>query len=593
MAKKTSTPAELAYAAWLRVAKEKLETGAAVVRAMQDRLTPADLSTVHSDWASKYGERDWRSSRYAQWEKGRASVPTQPAIRAALIATITETVAQPPVEGKGFGTFAQLVDALQDERRRKIATAGTDDAAQEKKSQTRTYLVVAAAAARDLNGLGLGLGSWAYDNELPPYIPRSSDTLLIGQVHGRPVGLTVVVRPPKSGKSRSVHHLLQQHHPDARVWWANPGPGVLMGLIERIRATPADEKPEIIVLDDAQLCGVNPGDGLTAARLTALAGKTHLIVIIHDKDLAQWTRQTTDRTTDPGMPLAIIGATPDLVALLTQNKITYEPTLDATELIVAAEVYDKAHASLDQLDLTRMAEAFASVTQLTEKATAALTTGGLHAAIVNAAIDATIAFPAGITLDLLDRLTQAHYRLEEPNKPWKSNHLDTALDWATTGIAPRSPHAILTRTAATAPDADTYRLLDVLTSTLRSAKRDLTYLTHITLPVTAISNIAYWYYENQNRTASRQWWMVAAKQNQPDALFNLGVLAEEGGDRDAARTWYLKAAALDHPDALANLGVLAGQDGDRDAARTCRTHCPPLGCWPRRMVTGMRRALGI
>ena len=568
MAEKQLTPVEVAYAAWLRVAKEKLGTSAAVVRAMQDRLTPADLSTVHSGWASKYGKGDWRSSRYAQWEKGRTSVPTQPAIRAALIATITETVTQPPVEGKGFGTFAQLVDALEDEKRRKIATAATDDAAQEKKSQTRNYLVVEAGAARELNGLELGLGSWAYDNQLPPYVSRSSDTLLIGQANDCLAGLTVVVGPPKSGKSRSVHHLLQQHHPDAQVWWANPGPGVLMGLTERIRATPADKKPEIIVLDDAQLCGVNPGDGLTTARLTALAGKTHLIVIIHDKDLAEWTRQTTDRATDTNISLTTIGATPELVTLLTNNSIIYEPTLDATELTVAAEVYDKAHASLDQLDLTRMAEAFASVTQLTEKANAALTTGGLHAAIVNAAIDATIAFPAGITLDLLDRLTQAHYQLEEPNKPWKSNHLDTALDWATTGIAPRSPHAILTRTAATAPDADTYRLLDVLTPTLRSAERDLTYLTHITLPVTAISDIAYWYYENQNRTASRQWWMVAAKQDQPDALFNLGVLAGEDGDRDEARTWYLKAATFNHPGALFNLGVWAEEDSDRDEART-------------------------
>ena len=340
-----------------------------------------------------------------------------------------------------------------------------------------------------------------------------------------------------------------------------------MGLIERIRATPAEEKPEIIVLDDAQLCGVNPSDGLTTARLAALAGKTHLIVIIHDKDLAEWTRQTTDRTTDPDIPLATIGATPDLVALLTQNKFIYKPTLDTSELTVAAEVYDKAHASLDQLDLTRMAEVFASVTQLTEKATAALTTGGLHAAIVNAAIDATIAFPAGITLDWLDRLTHAHFRLEEPNKPWKSSYLDTAVDWATTGIAPRSPHAILTRIAANTPDADIYRLLDVLTPTLRSAERSLTHLLHIALPVTAISDIAYWYYKNQNRIASRQWWMVAAKQDHQGALFSLGALAGEDGDRGEARSWFLKAAALNHLGALFGLGMLAEQDGDRGEAR--------------------------
>ena len=151
MAKKTSTPAEFAYMAWLGGAREILGSGAAVVRDMQDRLTPADLSTLPSRWASKYSAATWQSTYYALWGKGRKSIPTQPAIRAALIATIIETVFQPPVEARGFGTFAQLVDALEDERRRKIATAGTDDAAQEEKSQTRNYLVVDVDAARDLS----------------------------------------------------------------------------------------------------------------------------------------------------------------------------------------------------------------------------------------------------------------------------------------------------------------------------------------------------------------------------------------------------------------------------------------------------------
>jgi hypothetical protein len=127
MPEKDWTEIEVAYAAWLRMARETLGSGAAVIRAVQQRLTPADLFTVHEDWASGYSSSDWRSARYKQWEKGRRSVPSQPAIRAALIATITESVQQIPVESEDFGGFGDLVDALEDERRRARATAGQND----------------------------------------------------------------------------------------------------------------------------------------------------------------------------------------------------------------------------------------------------------------------------------------------------------------------------------------------------------------------------------------------------------------------------------------------------------------------------------
>jgi hypothetical protein len=130
MPEKDWTEIEVAYAAWLRMARETLGSGAAVIRAVQQRLTPADLLTVHEDWASGYSSSDWRSARYAQWEKGRRSVPSQPAIRSALIATVTESVQQIPVESEDFGGFGDLVDALEDERRRARATAGQNDDAQ-------------------------------------------------------------------------------------------------------------------------------------------------------------------------------------------------------------------------------------------------------------------------------------------------------------------------------------------------------------------------------------------------------------------------------------------------------------------------------
>jgi hypothetical protein len=331
MTGKDETPLAVAYAAWLRAAREALGTSAAVVRAMQNRLTPSDLASVHADWASKYGDHDWRSSRYAQWETGRRSIPKQAAIQAALIATVSEVVPSAPLDAPYVGTFQEVVSALIDQRRRSLTIAPRDAASQQQSEHTRNYLSVDPSLAKHLSALGLGLGSWAYDNELPTYIPRTSDTSFIATLQSRTVGLTVIVGPPKSGKTRSVHHVLQHHYPEALVWWANSGPGVLQTLSDRFRSTAAAHKPEVIVLDDAHLCGVNPTDGLTASRLLSLADKVRLIIVIHDVNLGAWVKQSIDRTAQSELGPSSLGATPELVSLLTQNRLPQLVYIDPRE----------------------------------------------------------------------------------------------------------------------------------------------------------------------------------------------------------------------------------------------------------------------
>ncbi len=53
----------------------------------------------------------------------------------------------------------------------------------------------------------------------------------------------------------------------------------------------------------------------------------------------------------------------------------------------------------------------------------------------------------------------------------------------------------------------------------------------------------------------------------PEAMFNLGLLAYKAGDEDAARAWYEQAAKLGNPDAMINLGLLAKEAGDMDVVR--------------------------
>ncbi|KJF19399.1 tetratricopeptide repeat protein [Rhodococcus sp. AD45] len=573
------TPVETAYSAWLRAAREAAEKGAAVVRGMQSHLERNGLLTeVPKVWGQKYdpsGEtRDWRSSYFSQWEKGREgrppSIPREDALRDALVAVVSGLVDRVPEKAGGWSSFESMFDDLLAERgdsRRRSGDSAKARGKNEREHRDRNLLAVDPVPAKQIDPLTLGLGSWAFDGDLPTYVPRTTDLTLISRLTSDDTHLTVVVGPPKSGKTRSVLQILQDQMPDATLWWITPAPGVIPELVKQAgRTRPDDDRPDVIVLDDAHLNGVNPTDGLTHTRLTALTQVARILVIVHEKDLADWQRQATDRSTDPTRGMAEIGATRELVDLITTNRVDYNPILDDTEIASAADELTRSNHRFDGLDLTRMAEVLASVTQLEDKARAARTTGGVNAALVEAAIDATIAFPTGITIDWLEKLTRIHHRHEAPNKPWKTDLFDTALDWATTGIAPRSPHAILTR-SSTDPNNDAYRLLDALTPRLTEPNRALAHLEDIDLPTSAAFYIGGWYKRLAENTAARRWWTKAANHGDTVAMVNLGSLAGDTGDDDTARTWWQKAA--DHGNAVAmnNLGSLAGGTGDIDTAR--------------------------
>lgn len=542
-----STPVEVAYSAWLRAAREAAGSGAAVVREMQTHLERHGLlGDLPFKWQpeAKYSierkDRHWHSTAFRQWEKGRKSspvpgVPDEDVLRDALVAVVSGLVDRVPADAAGWATFRSVFDALLDERELSRQDSGISARARgqaEREHRDRNILAADPGAAKNLDPLALGLGSWVLDGDLPNYIPRTPDRLLAEQLTGG-AGVTVVVGPPKSGKSRSVLQVLQDRVPAAWVWWVNPAPGVLPELVTRTeRAGTGDQAPEVIVLDDAHLHGVNPTDGLTHARLTKLARTARVVVIVHEADLAAWQRQARDRSPDPDRRMAGIGATVELVDLLTAHRIDYPPVLDDTELATAAAEYDRADHHLDGLDLTRMAEVFASVAQLEDKARSAQAEGGMNAALVEAAIDATIAFPAGTGRKWLKKLTRIHFRREEPNKDWDTERFERAFDWATTGLAPRSPHAILIRSGL---GNEGFRLLDSLTQRLTDVTRDLRHFEDLDLPATAMFYVGVWFYQVRDPAQALPWMEKVAKLGPsaaPEARFALTIQFNEAGDVD-------------------------------------------------------------
>ncbi|QHG85232.1 hypothetical protein D1O33_24430 (plasmid) [Rhodococcus rhodochrous] len=601
------TPVEQVYSAWLTEAAEVQQGPAAVIRAMQKYLWKKNLS---AGLAKKWQIGGRVGSDYSQWRTGhseaavkRPYAPEKPQLREALIAVVEAVVPRPPARVRGVAnehgwiTFAKLCDELDEQKNGARSARGkkhAEDAHAENRSRrSRDLTAIAPVPAAQLDPTVLGLGSWLFDGGVPPYVIRTPDTLLSDRLASASAGLFVVVGPPKSGKSRSVQEVLARTLGSEYVQWINPAPGVLPLLVD-LRRRDKEDHPctGVIVLDDAQLLGVNPTAGMTVQRLTELSSRCRVIVVLHTADLSDWKRQVKDRRADS--ELNKFGATVELVELLDSHRIDYPSILDDTEAAAAARALTSISAQ-PGLDLTRLAEALASVDHFKAMADATRTKAEIDWALIEAAIDATILSPAGIEIDGLAQLCKLHYRALQRNRPWRTSKFDEAFESATTGNA-GSPHAILIR--HTTKD-NAYRLFDALVPHLRSPDRSLEHLRGFDLNGPASFQAGWWEhlagrpiearawfnysaaYENSDAMfnlgtlaaqdgdfeEARRWWQLAAAQNHPNSMHNLGILDQRRDDLANARAWYERAASHDHPDAMFNLGSLAHQDGDFEEAR--------------------------
>jgi TPR repeat protein len=379
----------------------------------------------------------------------------------------------------------------------------------------------------------------------------------------------------------------------------NPSPTILPVAVESAKKAKRDERPGFIVLDDADLIGTDPSSGLTAQRLLDLAGACkHLIVVVHEKALSEWAQRVTDRSPS-GCNATGIGVTPKLMRLL-ESRVHYKSALDEDESSPAAKVYEGADPRVKSFDLSRMAETLAGVETLLANARKILQDPtGVEAALLEAAVDASVAFPSGATLDAFSALAAVHFRRRQPNRPWRPLLFHDAFDTLTTGITVGSPHAILV-----ASDKDSYRLLDALTPELQHPDRDVFevlktiedgQLPHDVLS-SALVNTGLWH-ESQNQYAKAMpVWMEAAKGGSSDAVLllswfalgrddwphwlelaaesgdiismnRMGDRAEKAGDMKGACSWWERAAEKDDTTAIFNLREVAKKAGDDEAVR--------------------------
>jgi hypothetical protein len=342
----------------------------------------------------------------------------------------------------------------------------------------RRLLLADPQPAATLDPVALRLGSARFDGRLPPYAPRLRDDELMAAVRDSKRRLTVVVGPPKAGKSRSLLNALQTGEPEARVWWVNSATGVLAELASELEravggmggSPPTSEAPpRFIVLDDLQRCGVNPTSGLNDDVLERLTRHAHVLATLHEDELAGWDAGGYDRSARGGHAG---GASRQLIDQFHQATILLSPKWQFDELAGVIETLQQSPRRIIWGDgelpagAERLAEFLAAVDELSAKASLALHRGSYEGALVHATVDATILYRDGCVEPNLQTLTAWHLERLEPTREWDTSGFANAFHWAQTPIGgPGSPHAILQRESRNGQTV--WRLLDALTSSLR------------------------------------------------------------------------------------------------------------------------------
>lgn len=432
----------------------------------------------------------------------------------------------------------------------------------------------------DLAGeTGLGLTSWAFENTVPPYVTRTVDDDIDAMLASPTGRLTLLVGPPKSGKTRLVVEALRRSLPASTVWWVQCAPGVVPDLAHRAvreltspggtRDPTLASRGLVIVLDDLQRCGANPVDGISGGALGRLTAVARVVGTLHDTELARWRAQMIDRTAPGEQELTHVGATRELVSALDAAAVTISPVLDAEErgraeaLLAASgadgELPPRAH---------RWAEWLASVDALRSRAIdLGWHRGGYRRAVVEAALDAAYLYYPSPTEDELEGLAAFHFKLTSPTRHWDPERYRSALDWATTPIGGSgSVHAVVHADH----DQGGYRLIDALQeplSTLRGPQGwtpdhlwTAPNLSHI-----ALANAGLFATTDEDQ---RSWWerATAAGDGMAPHWLASRIFHSDPDDATAMRLWKLAAERGNRAAMEIYASLLLRGEGDRYSA---------------------------
>lgn len=426
---------------------------------------------------------------------------------------------------------------------------------------------------------GFWQGSWVTDDATPPYVPRTLDNALRTRIQdaagSRSGGLVVVVGPPKAGKTRCVLEALRATVPHRRLWQLNAVDGALDAAVAAVasdggRRGPFEADEVVVLLDDLQRHNFHTASGVNDKTLgRAVAAGLLVVATLHQETLDEMRSYARDRTRARSGGELSIGATPNLITMLTDAQMDLLPSLSHEELDGVPDELSQRDGLREVIGArrARLPELLAAVDALEERALQGKANRDRPelAAILLAGIDANYLYPAGATLSELEQLTHWAFQHLFPTRHWDPFMFPPAFEWATTAIGGAgSAHALL---VPTSPGALRYGLFDPLVHRLTSGGWDPAHLTpHVDLLDPETCHMV-------NRRASAmglademRWAERAVDSGNPEAMLVLADLLRRAGNVGLAEAWYLKAAdgddQLSASMSLFDLAELHAERGD-------------------------------
>lgn len=121
------TPAERTYSAWLRIARERQRSAAALGRALEEQLRKQHGITPDVDLKEHGISRELPARAIVRWEKGTPGkqcpqIPSDLRLREALAVVVTALVPGPPLETE-WASLHQVCEALAAERLERVKTS--------------------------------------------------------------------------------------------------------------------------------------------------------------------------------------------------------------------------------------------------------------------------------------------------------------------------------------------------------------------------------------------------------------------------------------------------------------------------------------
>jgi tetratricopeptide (TPR) repeat protein len=381
----------------------------------------------------------------------RASLPRSEITRDALAKAVMLAVPTPPAGITASATFNEIVNKIDhlraSLREREVGFADDESLYQ---SGILRFPVVTAS---DLDSRELGLGSFLFGGESPPYVKRTIHAEIEKALAAQLENVILIEGSVKSGKTRLMVEALKSSRINSyKVYWLSNLDGSIGSFLKKIGSKSGRRR--IIVLDDLQSfrLSLHPFDlNLSTLRELSRIGVVVATNVIVD---SLERRQTTSANRYHSGPELLYQSR----EVVTSFRV--EATLDESELLRSQSVLQglKSESGAEKL-----ASFLASGEVLLDRFLSMRGQSSIVESICDSTLICNLLFPSGFKIAVLKEIALRKLTSEAPHAMWSDLLFEDTVFKLTAGVGPGSPHSILTLPDKAAGD---YKLFDYIWSEL-------------------------------------------------------------------------------------------------------------------------------